>query len=68
MDYLTGYIIKLRKFMKKYPHKPPRENVTDGCEDEENTLPDVNPVYGKWNSLSTNVSTQMCNRLTWDIF
>ncbi|XP_078283376.1 spatacsin [Rhinoraja longicauda] len=54
VDYLTGYIIKLRKFMKKYPHKPPRESVSDGCQDEENTLPDVNQVYGKWNSLNTN--------------
>ncbi|XP_051896578.1 spatacsin [Pristis pectinata] len=44
----------LRKFMKKYPHTPPKESVTDGCEDEENTLPDVNQVYEKWKSLSTN--------------
>ncbi|XP_069766261.1 spatacsin isoform X2 [Narcine bancroftii] len=54
VDNLTGYIIKLRTFMNKYPHSTAKERVTDGCEDEENTLPDVHQVYGKWKSLNTN--------------
>uniref|UniRef100_A0A4W3JY75 SPG11 vesicle trafficking associated, spatacsin n=1 Tax=Callorhinchus milii TaxID=7868 RepID=A0A4W3JY75_CALMI len=28
VDYLTGYITELRKFMKKYPRTPPNESVT----------------------------------------
>ncbi|XP_072134103.1 spatacsin [Mobula birostris] len=54
VDCLTGYIIRLRKFMKKYPQTPPKETVTDVCEDGEGALPDGNQVYEKWKSLSTN--------------
>ncbi|XP_078386233.1 spatacsin isoform X1 [Cetorhinus maximus] len=54
VDYLTGYIIKLRKFMKKYPRTPPNETVTRDCLDEENALPDGNQAYGEWKNLNTN--------------
>uniref|UniRef100_UPI00398F3600 spatacsin isoform X2 n=1 Tax=Pristiophorus japonicus TaxID=55135 RepID=UPI00398F3600 len=54
VDYLTGYIIKLRKFMKKYPRTPPNEVVTSDCLDEENALPDGYQTYGKWKNLNTN--------------
>ncbi|XP_060709188.1 spatacsin [Hemiscyllium ocellatum] len=54
VDYLTSYIIKLRKFMKKYPRTPPNETVTSDCLGEENILPDGNHVYGKWKNLNTN--------------
>ncbi|GCB78792.1 hypothetical protein scyTo_0018661, partial [Scyliorhinus torazame] len=57
VDYLTGYITKLRKFMKKYPRIPPNETVSSDCLDEENALPDDNQFYGKWKNLNTDVST-----------
>ncbi|XP_072326506.1 spatacsin isoform X1 [Scyliorhinus torazame] len=53
VDYLTGYITKLRKFMKKYPRIPPNETVSSDCLDEENALPDDNQFYGKWKNLNT---------------
>ncbi|XP_067827395.1 spatacsin [Heptranchias perlo] len=54
VDYLTGYIIELRKFMKKYPRTAPKESVTGDCLDEEYLLPDGNQAYGKWKNLNTN--------------
>ncbi|XP_078097319.1 spatacsin [Mustelus asterias] len=54
VDYITGYIIKLRRFMKKYPRTPPNETVTSDCLDEENALPDEDQFYGKWKNLNTN--------------
>ncbi|XP_067874312.1 spatacsin isoform X2 [Heterodontus francisci] len=53
VDYLTGYITKLRKFLKKYPRTFPNESLTSDCLDEENALPDGNWAYGKWKSLNT---------------
>eukprot|EP00062_Callorhinchus_milii_P002122 gi/632938017/ref/XP_007903423.1/ PREDICTED: spatacsin [Callorhinchus milii] len=53
VDYLTGYITELRKFMKKYPRTPPNESVTVDDLDEEGALPDGYRAFVKWKNLST---------------